>query len=94
MEDTLVEPLSATEPTDLSSLCGNFVAKFLTCARKSPIYGVRMPNCGNRSGIGRRSTLGPYIGPNISKPRSSNLAVRTGNSKINSSVERARPLVP
>ena len=75
-------------------MCGNFVAKLLICARKSLICGVRISNCGNRSGIGRRCTLGPSIEPSTLKPRSSNFAARIANSKINSSVERASLLRP
>ena len=74
--------------------CGNSVAKFSTCAGKSTNCGVRTPNCGNRPGIGRGCTLGPCSGPSDSKPRSSSFAERTASSRINSSVERAKPLRP
>ena len=63
MQDSLVDTLSATEPRDLRTRCGNVVAKCSNCARKSPIWSVRISNCGDRSGIGKLSTLEPCIGP-------------------------------
>ena len=74
--------------------CGNFVREVAELRKKLPTCGVRISNCGNRSDIGKLSTLEPCIGPSTSKPRLKIFAVRTASSKINSSVARARNLRP